>query len=82
MNELLKELVELKNNMMTETVLINSDNQNDDNVNLKEVLNDLEYRFIKIALDSSHGIVSHAAEKLGMRRTTFIEKMKKYQINK
>ncbi|MGD9593053.1 MAG: helix-turn-helix domain-containing protein, partial [Candidatus Berkiella sp.] len=36
----------------------------------------------KEALDKTNGIVSHAAQKLGMRRTTLIEKMKKFNIAK
>lgn len=49
---------------------------------LKEHLVDLEIGFIHEALDQYHGIVSHAAKKLGLQRTTLVEKMKKYGITR
>jgi sigma-54 specific flagellar transcriptional regulator A len=73
--------VALKNSEMSETVLINKFSMSQD-VNLKEMLYQIEHSFIKEALEKTNGIVSHAAEKLGMRRTTLIEKMKKFSIEK
>jgi len=32
-------------------------------------------------LEKSNGMISHAADALKLRRTTLIEKMKKYSIN-
>lgn len=46
-------------------------------INLKEHLNNLEYNFIKQALDECDGVVAHAANRLHMRRTTLVEKMRK-----
>lgn len=69
--------------LMTETVMINTHKMNSQhNINLKDMLNHIEVTYIKEALDKTNGIVSHAAEKLGMRRTTLIEKMKKLNISK
>ncbi len=48
--------------------------------NLKDVLASIEVEMIGKALDANDGIVARAAEHLGMRRTTLVEKMKKYGI--
>ncbi len=52
----------------------------EDGINLKEMLADLEVSYIMQALDKQEGVVARAAELLGMRRTTLVEKMRKYQI--
>ncbi|MCB1814447.1 MAG: hypothetical protein KDK04_22400, partial [Candidatus Competibacteraceae bacterium] len=39
-------------------------------------------RFIYAALDRADGVVAQAAELLHMRRTTLVEKMRKYQISR
>ncbi|MBQ1783412.1 MAG: sigma-54-dependent Fis family transcriptional regulator [Gammaproteobacteria bacterium] len=52
----------------------------EDGINLKEMLADLEVNYILQALDKQEGVVARAAELLGMRRTTLVEKMRKYQI--
>ncbi len=72
---------ELRNSQMTETVIVNQLSEQNQ-VNLREMLHNIELNFIKEALDQTNGIVSHAAQKLGMRRTTLIEKMKKFNIVK
>ncbi|MBL1378393.1 sigma-54 dependent transcriptional regulator [Zobellella iuensis] len=51
-------------------------------INLKEVLANIEVDMISRALEASEGIVARAAEQLGMRRTTLVEKMKKYGISR
>ncbi|MBL4798535.1 MAG: sigma-54-dependent Fis family transcriptional regulator [Oleispira sp.] len=51
-------------------------------LDLKEYLNDLEKSLIQQALDDSTGVVARAAEKLKIRRTTLVEKMRKYDINR
>ncbi len=51
-------------------------------VNLKDYLAELELSFINQALDGADGVVAHAAERLGMRRTTLVEKMKKYGLQR
>ncbi len=52
----------------------------DDGVNLKDLLSELEIAMIEQALDKTDGVVAKAADLLSMRRTTLVEKMKKYQI--
>lgn len=51
-------------------------------MNLKDKLTEFEVEMIRQALDSQDGVVSHAAELLSMRRTTLVEKMKKYGLSK
>jgi sigma-54 dependent transcriptional regulator, flagellar regulatory protein len=51
-------------------------------MNLKDKITEFEIEMIRQALDSQEGVVSHAAELLSMRRTTLVEKMKKYGLNK
>ncbi|MFW8590237.1 sigma-54 dependent transcriptional regulator [Glaciecola sp. 2405UD65-10] len=51
-----------------------------DGVNLKEYLSDLEINLIHQALEQQDWVVARAADQLGMRRTTLVEKMRKYEI--
>jgi sigma-54 specific flagellar transcriptional regulator A len=51
-------------------------------VNLKEHLAELEVSLIIQALTKEKWVVARAAELLGMRRTTLVEKMRKYDLNK
>lgn len=50
----------------------------DDGIDLKEFLLDLETQFIKEALERADGVVSKAARLLGLRRTTLVEKMRRF----
>ena len=47
---------------------------------LKKYLADIERDMIKKALDESNGVVQHAAELLGVGRTTLVEKIRRYEI--
>jgi sigma-54 specific flagellar transcriptional regulator A len=49
-----------------------------DGIDLKEYLATLERGLIQQALDDCGGVVARAAEKLQTRRTTLVEKMRKY----
>ncbi|HBC58757.1 MAG TPA: sigma-54-dependent Fis family transcriptional regulator [Gammaproteobacteria bacterium] len=51
-------------------------------IDLKEHLANLEYNLIRQALDESDGVVAHAANKLKMRRTTLVEKIRKYGLQR
>lgn len=51
-------------------------------IDLKEYINGLEQSLIQQALDDSGGIVARAAERLAMRRTTLVEKMHKYGMQR
>ena len=54
----------------------------EEGVNLKEYLSELEVNLIRQALESQEWVVARAADKLGMRRTTLVEKMRKYDIQR
>lgn len=51
-------------------------------IDLKEHLLHLESNLIQQALDESNGVVAHAARRLNMRRTTLVEKMRKYGLQR
>ena len=51
-------------------------------IDLKAHLLDLESNLIKQALEESNGVVAHAAQRLNMRRTTLVEKMRKYGLQR
>lgn len=53
-----------------------------DGIDLKAHLLSLESNLIKQALDEANGVVAHAAKKLNMRRTTLVEKMRKYGLQR
>lgn len=54
----------------------------EDGINLKEYITGLEQNLIKQALDDSGGVVARAAERLAIRRTTLVEKMRKYGMSR
>lgn len=54
----------------------------DTGFDLKQHLETIEVNLINEALQKAHSVVATAARILGIRRTTLIEKMKKYQIAK
>ena len=47
-------------------------------IDLRNHLNELEQNLIQQALDESQGVVAHAAKLLNMRRTTLVEKLRKF----
>lgn len=51
-------------------------------LDLREYLQDLECSLIQQALDDAGGVVARAAEKLNIRRTTLVEKMRKYNLGR
>ena len=51
-------------------------------VNLKDLLAELEIDMIRQALELQDNVVARAAEMLGIRRTTLVEKMRKYGMTK
>jgi sigma-54 specific flagellar transcriptional regulator A len=51
-------------------------------IDLKEHLNKLEYMLIKQALEAAGGVVAHAAKRLKMGRTTLVEKMRKFDLQR
>lgn len=51
-------------------------------IDLKEYLNVLEVDLIRQALNECNGVVAHAAKRLNMRRTTLVEKLRKYDLQR
>ena len=51
-------------------------------IDLKQHLTDIEISLIEQALDECSGVVAHAANRLKIRRTTLVEKMRKYGIQR
>ncbi len=51
-------------------------------IDLKKHLGNLEYNLIKQALDDANGVVAHAANRLKLRRTTLVEKLRKYGLQR
>ena len=53
-----------------------------DAIDVRRHLQEVEIVLIEAALKKSNGMISHAADALKLRRTTLIEKMKKFMIEK
>ena len=53
-----------------------------DGIDLKVHLSNVEMGLIRQALDESEGVVAHAAKRLKMRRTTLVEKLQKYGLQR
>ncbi|MFM1896807.1 MAG: hypothetical protein RLZZ385_1881 [Pseudomonadota bacterium] len=53
-----------------------------DGLDLKEYLANLEKNLIEQALDDSAGVVARAADRLNIRRTTLVEKIRKYSLQR
>ena len=66
----------------TRVALSSSDAIPPGGLDLKQHLHELESQYIKTALAESHGVVSHAAKRLNMGRTTLVEKMKKLGVDR
>ena len=51
-------------------------------IDLREYISRLERSLIQQALDDSNSVVAHAADRLHIRRTTLVEKMRKYGLGR
>lgn len=54
----------------------------EEGIDLKAHLLSLESALIQQALSDANGVVAHAAQRLNMRRTTLVEKMRKYGLQR
>ncbi|MCR6627944.1 MAG: sigma-54 dependent transcriptional regulator [Pseudoxanthomonas sp.] len=54
----------------------------DAGIDLREHIAQIELNLIRDALDRAGGVVAHAAQLLGLRRTTLVEKLRKYGIER
>ena len=75
-NDVTNELATVNSESLAKDVLPES------GLNLKEYLAELEISLIEQALAKHNSVVARAAETLGMRRTTLVEKMRKYNLQK
>lgn len=75
-----REATEFKSPSLIDLVAKGNANLAEGNVDLKAMLEAIEIGYLEAALQNANGVVTHAAQKLGLRRTTFIEKMKKHHI--
>ena len=53
-----------------------------DGIDMKKYLTDIEISLIEQALSRTNNVVARAANMLNMRRTTLVEKMRKYEIER
>lgn len=51
-------------------------------IDLKDYIASMEQHLIQQALDETGGVVARAAERLQIRRTTLVEKMRKYELSR
>ena len=54
----------------------------DDGLDLRDHMAGIELSLINEALERTNGVVAHAAQLLGLRRTTLVEKLRKYGIER
>ena len=54
----------------------------DDGLDLRDHMASIELKLITEALERTQGVVAHAAQLLGLRRTTLVEKLRKYGIER
>ncbi len=54
----------------------------DDGMDLRDHMAGIELSLINEALERTQGVVAHAAQLLGLRRTTLVEKLRKYGIER
>ncbi|GGD42020.1 sigma-54 dependent transcriptional regulator [Pseudoxanthomonas indica] len=54
----------------------------EDGLDLREHIARIELNLIRDALDRAGGVVAHAAQLLGLRRTTLVEKLRKYGVER
>ena len=59
-----------------------SDRLPEDGIDLREHIARIELNLIRDALDRAGGVVAHAAQLLGLRRTTLVEKLRKYGVER
>ena len=59
-----------------------TDDLPDNGLDLKDHMARIELKLISDALERTQGVVAHAAQLLGLRRTTLVEKLRKYGIDR
>jgi len=54
----------------------------EEGIDMKDYIANLEQNLIQQALDNNSGVVARAADQLSIRRTTLVEKMRKYGMQR
>ena len=54
----------------------------EDGIDLRDHIAQIELKLIREALERTQGVVAHAAQLLGLRRTTLVEKLRKYGVER
>jgi sigma-54 specific flagellar transcriptional regulator A len=85
MVEKLTKVKERKEDLIDERIFFSPNYQSPEKIftsdfNLNEYLKEIEIFYLKKALELSKGVKSKAAKLLGLNRTTFIEKLKRYGL--
>ncbi|TWI02787.1 transcriptional regulator [Luteimonas cucumeris] len=62
--------------------MVASDQLPEEGIDLREHIARIELNLIRGALDRAGGVVAHAAQLLGLRRTTLVEKLRKYGVER
>ena len=65
-----------------EDSLVAQDRLPEDGIDLREHIARIELNLIRDALERAGGVVAHAAQLLGLRRTTLVEKLRKYGVER
>ena len=65
-----------------EDSLVAQDRLPEDGIDLREHMARIELNLIRDALERAGGVVAHAAQLLGLRRTTLVEKLRKYGVER
>jgi Response regulator containing CheY-like receiver, AAA-type ATPase, and DNA-binding domains len=83
--EKLTKVKERKEDLIDERIFLSPNYQSPEKLftsdfNLNEYLKEMEVFYLKKALELSKGVKSKAAKLLGLNRTTFIEKLKRYGL--
>lgn len=81
-NEYLEQLVEPYAVQETAPVIQGYGHLPETGIDLKSYIGELEVHYIREALEASDGVVAQAAKLLGLRRTTLVEKLRKYGIQR
>ncbi|MET0328188.1 MAG: helix-turn-helix domain-containing protein, partial [Luteimonas sp.] len=65
-----------------ESPALSFDSLPSEGIDLRDHIAGIELQLIRAALAQANGVVAHAAPLLGLRRTTLVEKLRKYGIDR
>ncbi|MEM9102100.1 MAG: sigma-54 dependent transcriptional regulator, partial [Pseudomonadota bacterium] len=74
--------IKSEDELLKENLLPSSEALSENGMDLKDYLTQIELNYIKQALKLSNGVVAKAAQLLKIRRTTLVEKMRKFNLQR